>query len=56
MTKHPATSAHTPPATTLLQRLRQWDGWNRRFAIDCLVAALLCGIWSLFGAGFMDAQ
>ena len=56
MTKHPATSVHTPHATTLLQRIRQWDGWNRRFAVDCLVAALLCGIWSLFGAGFMDAQ
>ncbi len=56
MTKHPATSAHMPHAATMLQRIRQWDGWNRRFAIDCLVDALLCGIWSLFGAGFMDAQ
>lgn len=56
MTKHPATSAHTPHATTLPQRIRRWDGWNRRFAVDCLVAALLCGIWSLFGTGFMDAQ
>lgn len=51
---HPAPGA--PHAATLLRRIRRWDGWNRQFTVDCLVAALLCGIWSLTDTSLIDAH
>lgn len=57
MTKHPAAPTHDMlRISALVRRIRCWSGWNRQFAVDCLVVALLCGLWSLTGSSFVDAQ
>lgn len=57
MTKHPTAPTHDIPHTSaLVRRIRRWGGWNRHFAVDCLVVALLCGLWSLTGSSFVEAQ